>query len=79
MNVLYFAEGYKYKKEELHNLLGSDFIGELLKKKVLVKLTDSSLSPEILEEDEIEKEEPDLMDKASFTSYAFDYVGFIVY
>lgn len=79
MKVLYYAEGYKYKKEELHNLLGSFFIGELLKKRVLVKLTDSSLSPEILEEDEIEKEEPDLMDKASYTSYAFDYVGFIVY
>lgn len=79
MKVLYYAEGYKYKKEELHNLLGSDFIGELLKKRVLVKLTDSALSPEILEEDEIEKEEPDLMDKASYTSYAFDYVGFIVY
>ena len=59
MKVLYYAEGYKYKKEELHNLLGSDFIGELLKKRVLVKLTDSALSPEILEEDEIQETQAD--------------------
>ena len=55
MKVLYFAEGYKYKKEELHNLLGLDLISELIKKRVLVKLTDSSLSSEMLGEDEIEK------------------------
>ncbi len=79
MNVLYLAEGYKYKKDELHNLLGLDLISELLKKRVLVKLTDSSLSSYILEEDEIEKEEPDLMDKSSYLSYVFDFVGFIVY
>lgn len=78
MNVLYFAEGYKYKKE-LEELLGLDLISELLKKRVLVKLTDSSLSSEVIEEDIIEKEEPDLIDKSSYSSYAFDFVGFIVY
>lgn len=77
MNVLYFAEGYKYKK--LDELLGLDLISELLKKRVLVKLTDSSLSFEVIEEDIIEKEEPDLIDKSSYSSYAFDFVGFIVY
>ena len=75
MNVLYLAEGYKYKEEKLHKLLGLDLISELLKKKVLMKLTDSALSFEVIEEEIIEKEEPDLIDK----SYAFDFVGFIVY
>lgn len=75
MNVLYLAEGYKYTKEKLDKLLGLNLISELLKKKVLMKLTDSALSFEVIEEEIIEKEEPDLIDK----SYAFDFVGFIVY
>ncbi len=79
MNVLYLAEGFKYKAEELNNLLGLDLISELLKKRVLMKLTDSTSSFEVIEEDIIEKEEPDLVDKYSYTLYAFDFVGFIVY
>lgn len=78
MKILYLAEGYRYERRYLEILLGEEFIKELLSKKVLQKLNDLS-SQDDIEDAEVEREEPDLIGKYAYSSFSFDFVGFIVY
>lgn len=78
MKVLYLAEGYRYERRYLEILLGEEFIKELLSKKVLQKLNELSTQDDI-EDAEVKREEPDLIGKYAYSSFSFDFVGFIVY